>query len=336
MKHDLLHVLTEMKDDFVSGQQLSDRLGVSRTAIWKHMENLRQEGYVIEAVPRKGYQLKRRPETLSEAEIKAGLPTRKIGQTTIYKKSVHSTQTLAKETYREGTPHGTTVVASEQTGGRGRMERPWQSPENTSISVSIIVKPDISLREAPQLTLVTAVAISDALETISKLPVQIKWPNDIYINDCKVAGILTEMQAESDQMQMMVVGIGLNINQKKEQFPADLQNKATSLYIESGQEWSRTQILQALFVSFEQWYDLWIKEGFTQIRKMWEHYAGAYNQPVKVIQGNDTIVGHMLGINNEGVLQLQDQNGQVHLIYSGDLGLLRRGGHQSEHMPNEK
>ncbi|QDI89978.1 biotin--[acetyl-CoA-carboxylase] ligase [Salicibibacter halophilus] len=319
MKHNLLQVLTEMKDAYVSGQQLSDRLGVSRTAVWKHMENLREEGYVIEAVPRKGYQLKERPEALSQAEIKAGLPTKSIGQTTLFKPKVTSTQTLAKEAYREGTAHGTAVVASEQTGGKGRMERPWQSPEQTSISVSIVVKPDISLREAPQLTLVTAVAVAETLQQTTQLPVQIKWPNDIYINDRKVSGILTEMQAEADKMQMMIVGIGLNINQKQTHFHEDLQEKATSLYAESGKEWPRAQILQALFISFEKWYDAWIENGFADIREAWESYAALYTQPVKAMQGNQTVVGHMLGINREGVLQLKDQDGKIHLIYSGDL-----------------
>ncbi|WP_246476581.1 biotin--[acetyl-CoA-carboxylase] ligase [Salicibibacter cibi] len=319
MKHDLLQVLTEMQDGYVSGQQISDRLGVSRTAVWKHMEDLRKEGYVIEAIPRKGYQLKTRPETLSEAEIKAGLSTKSIGQTTFFKSKVTSTQTLAKKAYREGTPHGTAIVASEQTGGRGRMERPWQSPEQTSVSVSIVVKPDISIREAPQLTLVTAVAAAEALEQTTQLPVQIKWPNDIYINNRKVSGILTEMQAEADKMQMMIVGIGLNINQKQAQFPEELQEKATSLYVESEKEWPRAHILQALFISFEKWYDTWIENGFDYIRETWEKYAALYERPVKAVQGNTTVVGHMLGINREGVLQLKDQQGKVHLIYSGDL-----------------
>ncbi|AXF54908.1 biotin--[acetyl-CoA-carboxylase] ligase [Salicibibacter kimchii] len=319
MKHNLLQVLAEMKDGYVSGQQLSERLGVSRTAVWKHMENLRKEGYVIEAVPRKGYLLKERPETLSEAEIKAGLSTQSIGQTTVYQPTVTSTQTLAKEAYREGTPHGTAAVASEQTGGRGRMERLWESPEQTSLSVSIVVKPDISLREAPQLTLVAAVAVAEALQHTTELPVQIKWPNDIYINNRKISGILTEMQAEADKMQMMIVGIGLNINQKQTHFLDDLREKATSLYVESGKEWSRVQILQALFISFEKWYDIWIENGFEDIREAWEKYAALYKRPVKAVQGNKTIVGHMMGINREGVLQLKDENGNVHSIYSGDL-----------------
>ncbi|SDI28207.1 biotin--[acetyl-CoA-carboxylase] ligase [Natribacillus halophilus] len=319
MKHELLRILIEMKDTYVSGQQLSERLGVSRTAVWKHMEDLRREGYVIDAVPRKGYQLKERPNTLSEAEIKAGLPTKSIGQTTIYKPTVTSTQSVAKEAYRAGTPHGTAVVASEQSGGRGRMERLWQSPDHTSISVSIIVKPDISISEAPQLTLVAAVAVAEALAEVTELSAQIKWPNDIYINDRKVAGVLTEMQAESDRMQMMIVGIGLNINQRKDHFPGDLQEKATSLRMESGREWSRANILQALFVSFEKWYGRWLANGFKDIRTAWDAYALLYKKPIKVVQGNKSIHGHMLGIDNEGILQLQDQDGEVHAIYSGDL-----------------
>ncbi|MEH6945848.1 biotin--[acetyl-CoA-carboxylase] ligase [Bacillus sp. JJ634] len=315
----LIEAFSNANGTFISGQQIADYIGCSRTAVWKHIEDLRTEGYVVEAVRNKGYRIITTPEKVTANEIQLGLQTKTLGKKVHYEESVETTQKIAHTLSNEGAPEGTLVVAEEQRGGKGRLMRPWYSPKYTGVWMSLILRPSIPFHEAPQLTLLAAVAVAQAIENTTELKPQIKWPNDILINRKKVTGILTELQAESDRIHSVIIGIGMNINQKQTDFPEELQEIATSLAIAGGQNISRAKVIQEVLVRLEALYELYLAEGFSPIKELWESYAISLGQEIKATTVNETIVGKALGITDAGVLLLEDQNGKVHSIYSADI-----------------
>ncbi|WP_369813137.1 biotin--[acetyl-CoA-carboxylase] ligase [Virgibacillus halodenitrificans] len=228
-RNKLIDLLAKDKDTYISGQMLSEHLGISRSAVWKHMKNLEKDGYQIEGKSNKGYRIISFPDKLSENTIKWGLNTSWLGSKIIHKESTPSTQVIAHQLAQEGSPHGTIILADEQTSGRGRLNREWFSSKGKGIWMSIILRPEILPYLAPQLTLLTATVLAEVVQKNTTVTPMIKWPNDILINKKKTAGILTEMQAEQDQIQYVIIGIGMNINQTKEDIPIEIQSKATSL-----------------------------------------------------------------------------------------------------------
>ena len=210
-KDQLLLYLKEKRENWVSGELLSDELGVSRAAVWKHVRKLREEGYVIKSSPRKGYCFSKTSDLLLPNEIRDGLDTRTFGKRNIdYFMEIDSTNMRAKDLAAEGAPEGTVVIAEKQTKGRGRKGRSWHSPLGHGIYTSLILKPAMSPSGAPRITLMTAVAIAEALLSLVHLEVRIKWPNDIIVNGKKLAGILTEISTEMDAVNYIVVGVGIN------------------------------------------------------------------------------------------------------------------------------
>ncbi|USK58608.1 biotin--[acetyl-CoA-carboxylase] ligase [Peribacillus asahii] len=315
----LIEAFSNANGTFISGQQIADYIGCSRTAVWKHIEDLRTEGYVVEAVRNKGYRIITTPEKVTANEIQLGLQTKILGKKVHYEESVETTQKIAHKLSNEGAPEGTLVVAEEQRGGKGRLMRPWYSPKYTGVWMSLILRPSIPFHQAPQLTLLAAVAVVQAIENTTELKPQIKWPNDILINRKKVTGILTELQAESDRIHSVIIGIGMNINQKQTDFPEELQDIATSLAIAGGQNISRAKVIQEVLIRLEALYELYLAEGFLPIKGLWESYAVSLGQEIKATTVNETIVGKALGITDAGVLLLEDKNGKVHSIYSADI-----------------
>lgn len=315
----LMQALSKANGAFISGQEIGEYIGCSRTAVWKHIEDLRNEGYKVEAVRKKGYRIISAPEKVSTSEIQFGLETKTLGKRIHYQESVESTQKIAHQLANEGAQEGTLIIAEEQVSGKGRLMRSWHSPKFTGIWMSLILRPKIPLHQAPQLTLLAAVAVAQAIEDVTNLQPQIKWPNDILINRRKVTGILTEMQAESDRIHSVIIGIGMNINQQIEDFPVDLQEKASSLLIESGAQVSRAKVIQRVLIRMEDLYTLYLQEGFMPIKILWESYAISLGQVIKASTVNDTIVGKALGITDAGVLLLEDNLGTVHSIYSADI-----------------
>lgn len=317
MRSKLLEMLMNHQGDFVSGEAISNYLGCSRTAVWKHVEELRKAGYKLEAVPRKGYRIIHQPNLLTENEIKAGLITKYIGQTIIYEKSISSTQELAHRYASEGAKEGTTVVADEQIGGKGRLGRAWFSPLGSGIWMSLILKPKIPPQQAPQLTLLTAVAVILGIKASTGLSCDIKWPNDILLSNKKLVGILTEMQADPDQIKSVIIGIGINVNQ--DFFPEEIKNIATSLKIEKGEELNRASLLQSIFIQFEELYELFLKEGFFPIKQMWEAHAVTIGRRIIARTITNSLEGFAKGITDDGVLLLEDDFGTIHKIYSADI-----------------
>lgn len=319
MKEKLVEILLNEREKYVSGEKISELLGCSRTAVWKHIEELRKHGYEVEAVPRKGYRLMNSPNSIMPYNIKAYLTTKYIGQEITYYESVPSTQDVAHRLAHEGAKEGHVVIADEQTAGKGRLGRSWFSPSGTSISLSLIVRPNIPPQEAPQLTLLAAVSVVLGIEKTTPLKCDIKWPNDILCNGKKVVGILTEIQSDPDAIHSVIIGIGINANHKKEHFSSEIRQKATSLRIESGKEVNRAKLVANIFAEFEQLYELYLQKGFKEIKELWEKKAVNIGKSIvaKTLKGE--IAGVAKGITDEGILLLEDENGRLYKIYSADI-----------------
>ena len=269
MKDKIIKQLLASNGEAVSGQKLADEFNVSRTAIWKHMKALEEEGYSFETIKKKGYVLTGVPNTVTAAQIKAELATttKDFRQEIYYYDVVDSTQTVAHRLVQEGAKHGTVVISEEQTAGKGRMMRPWESTRRKGIWMTIILRPDIPPHRAPQFTLVTAVAVVNTMKAMLNISdPQIKWPNDILINGKKCTGILTEMQAESDVVQALLIGVGINVNQDEEDFPEELRSIATSLKIEEGEEIDRPALIANFLYFLEHYSNMYVKNGFGRIR----------------------------------------------------------------------
>jgi BirA family transcriptional regulator, biotin operon repressor / biotin---[acetyl-CoA-carboxylase] ligase len=319
IRKDLLDAFTNAGDTYLSGQYIAEVIGCSRTAVWKHIEELRKEGFELEAVRRKGYRIVKTPEKITADELRLGLKTEFIGKNIHYEESVESTQKIAHRLAYEDAPEGTIVIAEEQVTGRGRMDRKWHSPKYTGIWMSLILRPKIPLTKAPQLTLLAAVAIVQAIEEHTNSTPEIKWPNDILISGKKITGILTELQAESDRINSVIIGIGINVNQRKEDFPVELRETATSLLIEKDENVSRAELIKGIFLKLEKLYTLYLEKGFIPIKLLWESYAVSIGKVITARTLNTTIVGTALGITEDGVLLLKDHEDVTHHIYSADI-----------------
>ncbi|MDR7075305.1 BirA family biotin operon repressor/biotin-[acetyl-CoA-carboxylase] ligase [Neobacillus niacini] len=321
LRKDLLDAFTKADGAYLSGQHIAELIGCSRTAVWKHIGELRKEGFELEAVRRKGYRIVKTPEKITADELRLGLTTKFIGKNLHYEETVDSTQKIAHRLAYDDAPEGTVIIAEEQVSGRGRMARRWHSPKYTGIWMSIILRPNISLPKAPQLTLLTAVAIVQAIEELTGLLPEIKWPNDILIKGKKVTGILTELEAESDRINSIIIGIGINVNQTKEDFPSDLEQIATSLLLEKGETVSRADLIKGIFTNLEKLYLLYLEEGFLPIKLLWESYAISIGKKITARTLTQSIIGKALGITDDGVLMIEDDHGKIHHVYSADIEL---------------
>ncbi|WP_246218178.1 biotin--[acetyl-CoA-carboxylase] ligase [Litoribacterium kuwaitense] len=316
IKKRLFSLFQSRPSDFISGEEAARQLGCSRAAIWKHVKELQEEGFDIEAVNRKGYRLKHVPNALSENTLLAGLETDTFGQHLYVYQALPSTQTKLHELAQQGAKEGTAVICDQQTNGRGRLQRSWYGGEGGNIAVSMLLRPNIPLQQATQLTLVMAVACAEAIEEVAGVYCQIKWPNDLLLNGKKLAGILTETVAEPDQVVAAIVGIGINVNQSCKEWPLELSEKATSLFCEEGKRFDRNALLQQLFLEVERLYKLYKKEGFTVIRLLWEARAETIGKYVQL----EGLQGYVTGLSSDGALVIKDECGQSHSVYITDIG----------------
>ncbi|QPC48390.1 biotin--[acetyl-CoA-carboxylase] ligase [Mangrovibacillus cuniculi] len=313
-------MFSSMGNEYISGQQIAQELGCSRQAIWKAMDELRQDGFEIEAIRRKGYRLIGNSDQFSKSELLYQLNTSHIGQVIELYESVSSTQIIAHEKAKDGAKHGTVIMAEEQTSGRGRMTRQWSSPKNTGIWMSTILRPTIHPQEAPPITLVVAVAIAQSIEELTGIIPTIKWPNDILVGSKKIAGILTELQSEMDVIHYMIIGTGINVN--TEEFPEELKSIASSLLIETGEKQSRVKLAQLIWEKVEKLLDIYEKHGFAPIKLLWESYVQSIGQEIQARTLQGTYQGIMRGITDKGVLELELSNGRIVPIYSADIEIL--------------
>lgn len=311
--------LLEKQESHISGQQLSEELNISRTAVWKHMNELKKDGYGIEAVQRKGYKIVSYPDKVSKNTLQWGLETEWLGQHLHHYPQVESTQDIVHQFAKQGKPHGTVVIADEQVKGKGRMAREWSSPEGKGIWMSFLLRPLLPPVQAPQLTLLTATVLAQVIAEESDLCPRIKWPNDILVNHKKVSGILTEMQAEQDRIQYVVLGIGINVNQNEKDIPTSLAHKASSLKMESDKEWDIQRTIQAILRSFETTYDTFIEQGFQGVKQEWERYGYKIGEKVTISTMKRNFNATLVGIEADGALIAKDEEGNIEKLYSAEI-----------------
>ena len=317
-KDRLLGHLKECKGDWVSGESLSRRIGVTRSAVWKIIRKLREEGYVIESSPKKGCSLSKISEMLLPNEIRAGLDTEVFGMgEIIHLRETDSTNARAKESAIQGAPEGTLIVSESQTEGRGRKGRVWFSPSEAGIYASLILRPNIPPSEAPRITFLTAVSAAEALLALTSLEVTIKWPNDILVKGKKIAGILTEISAEMDAIDYVVVGLGMNVNNPH--LPDDIKEKATSVFIETGKRFHKVKIVREYLRQQEKYYRILRECGFEPILRRWKELTNTIGKRVVVEMIDKRYTGVVRDVDKEGVLILQDEKGEFHRILSGDV-----------------
>ncbi len=317
----VLSFLAEAADEFVSGEAISDKLGLTRAAVWKHVEALRGQGYRIDAIPARGYRLAGIPDRLTALELRPLLNTHDLGRVVHWFEELGSTNDRAKELADEGAEHGEVVVAEAQTAGRGRRGRSWASPARKNLYFSVVLRPDLPPSRAPELTLVASLAICDALRQAG-VEAGIKWPNDLLAGGKKIAGILTELAADPDRVDWVVLGVGVNVNARREDFPEDVRPDATSVLLERGQAAPRGLFAAACFTALESWLDRHAEEGFAAIRDAWRERSVTLGREVAVKVHGRELAGVAEDLDETGALLVRTPAG-VERILSGDVTLLR-------------
>lgn len=319
MKTEILKLLKE-SDGYLSGQELCGSLGVSRTAVWKVINQLREEGYRIEAVSNRGYRLVMSADVITEAELSSQMEGGLAGSHLEYHEELDSTNNRAKRLGEEGAPDGTLVTADYQTAGKGRRGRGWVSERGTGIWMSLLLRPDVPPSSASMLTLVAALAVVKGIKAATGLDSQIKWPNDIVLNGKKICGILTEMSAELEHIHYVVIGIGINANIRE--FPEEIRDKATSLYLESGQMVVRSQVIAAVMKAMNQYYGIFLESGdLTPLREEYEKHLVNLGREVLVLAPAGEYQGTSLGIDKTGELLVQLKDGTVNHVVSGEVSV---------------
>lgn len=325
MKTEILTLLRE-SGGYISGQELCSRFGVSRTAVWKVMNQLKEEGYVIEAVQNKGYRLAENPDVLSLSELKSRIHNKWAGNEIYYYEETGSTNIDAKRLAEEGACHGTVVAADKQTSGRGRRGRTWQSPAGKDIYFTILLRPDFQPDQAAGLTLVMALSVAQALSKAlpqsepEKSGVGIKWPNDVVVNGKKVCGILTEMNLETDYIQYVVTGVGINVNMEK--MPEELEATATSLLLEGGKEIGRAGLLQEVLERYEENYEKYEKfRSLKLLQQEYNSYLVNRDRQVRILDPKGEWGGTARGIDAAGELLVETAEGKTVKVYAGEVSV---------------
>ena len=319
MKEEILRLLRSA-DGYISGQELCNRFGVSRTAVWKAINQLKEAGYEIEAQQNKGYRLMAAPDLMTEAEIKSLMHTEWVAKEVLYFDTIDSTNTKAQELAEKGYPSGTLVVADKQESGKGRRGRSWVSPSGTGIFMTLMIKPDINPNHASMLTLVAALAVAKAITSVTGEEAMIKWPNDIVVNSKKVCGILTEMNAQFDYINHIVVGIGINVH--NESFPEEISQMASSLMIEAGgKRFHRAQIIAETMSYFEQYYDTFLKtQDLSALVREYDELLVNRNKSVRVLDPKEPFDGKAMGITPKGELIVDTWESRK-LVSSGEVSV---------------
>ena len=318
MREKILEVILDNEKEFISGEELSKKLGISRTAIWKHIRILRSQGYNIESVNKKGYRLVDEPtDLLNPQNIYRNLKTKFIGKNVLHFETIDSTNDYAKKIGNE-LRDGSVIISEEQTKGKGRLGRVWESKAGEGIWMSIILKPNIIPNKAPFITLIAGASIVKALNILG-VDAKIKWPNDITINNKKLSGILTELSAEIERVNYIVVGIGMNV--KDTDFEEELQDKATSLYKENYNV-SRVDIVKEILCQFEKLYlDYIEKDDKKEVLDICRQYSAIIKKEIYVIKNDQKELVDCIGINEEGNLIIKNKDGNLEEIMSGEVSI---------------
>ena len=311
--------LAEAGEQLSSGEILCGKLGLSRAELFAGIEDLRARGFAIESAPG-GYRLLSVPDRLAADALEPLLTTRELGRALVFLDETSSTSDVAHRMACDGAPHGQLVVAEAQTRGRGRHGRSWISPKGVNLYLSLVLRPSLSPSRAPELGLVVAVALAEALLELGA-PVRIKWPNDLEIGAKKVAGVLAEMSAEPERLHFVVVGIGINVN--LDPIPSEIDSIATSLKRELGRGVSRLRLCAAVLSSLEDWLDRHEDQGFSPVRSRWMELSSTVGSMVEVhLEGGRVLAGEAQGIDDGGALLVRAASG-LERVLSGDVRALR-------------
>jgi BirA family transcriptional regulator, biotin operon repressor / biotin---[acetyl-CoA-carboxylase] ligase len=320
----ILSILRNNTESYVSGEDLCATTGVTRSAIWKHIEKLRGDGYEIEASPHVGYRLILVPDSLIPDEIRWRLRTKILGKSVISYRKVDSTNNVAYQLAEKGVGEGTVIFAEEQARGKGRHGRQWTSPSRGGIYMSCILKPEITPNEIPKITLLAAVAVAKCIRQVTGMSAMIKWPNDILVNNKKVCGILTEMKAEQDRVDFIVIGIGVNVNTPLRLLPkgaSSLKEECRSR--RKAEDLSRIELAKKLLENIESEYLSLKKRGFSVIIEEWKRYSAMLGARVKVTLPGRTFEGQVYNIDDNGCLVLRAESGMLKKVSSGDILMVR-------------
>ncbi len=313
-RDDVFRLLLEA-GDFISGEALSERLGVSRAAVWKHVKGLQSEGYTIEAVRNRGYRLL--PNGVRQEELFPYLQTKWLGREYKYLAEVDSTNIAAKNWAAARAANGAVVVADLQTQGRGRLGRAWSSPSGTGLWLSLVLRPRLAPERAPQISLTTAVGVCEGLKELG-YQAGVKWPNDIYIGGRKICGMLTEMHGSMESVEWVVVGIGINCLNRE--LPPEIQDTATSLAIaEPDKPVLRAQVAAVVLNQLEKYYTILYEQGFAEIRRRWLENNITLGKRVKISTLNETFFGEALDMQEDGSLLVKREDGGNFTLVTGDV-----------------
>ncbi len=316
----ILGALREASGAFVSGENLSRDLGISRAAFWKRIHRLRDLGYCIEARSRRGYRLAASPEAPVEEAVLPLLQTRFLGRELRYLASTDSTNSQLEKLARAGAPEGTVMTADEQTAGRGRMAREWFSPPGANLYFSLLLRPRVPPAAAVTLSLLAGLAIARAVEEVTPgLAPRIKWPNDLWIDDRKLCGILCDMQAEADCVRYLIVGVGVNVNLLSDDWPPELARRAISLRDACGHPVSRAKLLAAILNRFEKLYRTWTEQGLAPFLDTIRKRDALAGRRITLEQGGRRIAGKALGLSPDGSLLLERDGEPPLAVWAGDV-----------------
>lgn len=320
MRTAILELLKTNSGQYISGEDISRVLKVSRTAVWKHIQALKQAGYEIEAHPRLGYALRQTTDRLLPGEIEAHLTSSVLGRNIHYFGEVDSTNNEAKKLAANGCPEGTIVVAEAQATGRGRLARGWFSPFGKGIWLSVVLRPPFAPMEAAKCTLMAAVGVNRAINAVTGTGCGIKWPNDILWNGRKVVGILTEMSAEMDAINYVVIGMGINVNIKQQDFPSEIAATATSLAEAAGCQIPRIKLLTSILSELESVYTAVKTSGFAPVLEEWKTQSITLGQQVDVYGIDRNFSGLALDIDADGALLIKTPQG-IERVMAGDVSI---------------
>lgn len=312
--------LLQGENEYISGQEICEKLNISRTAVWKHINLLKEEGYVIEAVRNRGYRVVMNTTQITKGGVLLGLKTETIGRNLLVYEEIDSTNNQAKKMAEDGAKDGTLLVSDSQTAGKGRRGRVWTSPKGSSIYMTLLIRPNFNPQQASMLTLVAAMAVRKAIESTAKVQTQIKWPNDLVCNGKKVCGILTEMSAEPDFINYVVIGIGINVNMTD--FPEEIRNTATSLKIEKQESVDRNRIIAEFCNWFEKYYEIFQKKNnLEDLVDEYNRHLVNRGRMVRIIEPKGDYEALSDGINENGELIVKREDGTIEQIMSGEVSV---------------
>ena len=318
----LLRLLAENATFVISGGRIAREIGVSRSTVWRWVERLRELGVKVKGQAATGYFLEKVPDVLTPDVLKRQLKGTLFGKRIYHFFKTDSTNRVAFELGQAGEPEGAIVLAEEQSAGRGRAGRTWHSERAAGIYITLLLRPKLAPVQAPVLTMMAGLSAHAAVEALTGLAVDLKWPNDLMIRGKKAGGILTEMHADPGQVRFVIVGIGLNVNQ--ERFSGELTGRATSIRQETGKTQSRMELLVRLLREFETDYNRFLREGMPSVIQRFEVVSSyAHGKKVRVTNGAESYVGTTAGLGPEGLLQVEREDGRVVTVIAGDVAEAR-------------